>query len=97
MTLSAVAEKLRKRVTEYRWQKRFDLKVSPAANFIEMALNLTEMALVKQRPVTTDEEQWFHEGWPVIHILEDTEWEDMIDLYRTMTFKLEERNWFRHP
>jgi hypothetical protein len=72
-----------------------DMKVSPAINVIEMALNVTELGLVKSRPVDVLEEHWFHDAWAVIHTLEDTEWEDIIDLYRTLTFKVEERNWFR--
>ncbi|HMX04858.1 MAG TPA: hypothetical protein PK511_06260 [Chitinophagales bacterium] len=95
MTLGALTDKLRKRIVEFRWKHRFETKVSPAINFIEMALNITELAMVKSRPIDILEEHWFHEGWPVIHTLEDTEWEDIIDLYRTLTFKVQERNWFR--
>lgn len=95
MTLATITEKLRKRIIEFRWHHRFETKMHPAVDYMEIALNLAELGIVHQRPIAQDEEQWFHEGWPVIHKLEDTEWEDMIDLYRTMTFKLEERNWLR--
>ena len=95
MTLAALTEKLRKRLTEYRHTNRFDTKINSAINCIETALNLTEFALDKNRPVEPFEEHWFHESWSIIKPLEDTEWEDIIDLYRTLGFKLKERNWFR--
>lgn len=96
MTLAGVADKLRKRIVEYRWKHRLDTQIHPAINFIETALNLAELGILRTRPISIDEESWFHEGWPVIQKLEDTDWEDIIDLYRTLTFKLEERNWFRN-
>ncbi|HNW00385.1 MAG TPA: hypothetical protein PKL06_13505 [Chitinophagales bacterium] len=95
MTLGAVVSKLRKRMIEYRWHTRFETSMHQAADYIEIALNLAELSIVQSRPVTPEEEVWFHEGWPVVHSLEDTEWEDIIDLYRTLTFKLSERNWMR--
>ncbi|MBK7036084.1 MAG: hypothetical protein KBF42_10305 [Chitinophagales bacterium] len=95
MTLAALAEKLRKRLTEYRQTNRFDTKINSAINCIEIALGLTEFALDKSRPIEVYEESWFEESWTIIKPLEDTEWEDIIDLYRTLGFKLKERNWFR--
>jgi len=95
MTLAAINDKLRRRITEYRWQMRLVPKLQPALNYVEIALNISELAVMLQRPITLEEEEWFHEGWPVVHTLEDTEWEDLIDLYRTMTYKIQERNWLR--
>lgn len=95
MTLGAVVSKLRRRVIEYRWHTRFETKMHQAVDYIEIALNLAELSIVQNRAISTEEESWFHEGWPVVHSLEETEWEDIIDLYRTMTFKLTERNWMR--
>lgn len=95
MTLSGIAEKLRKRLTEYRQAHRIDTKINSAINVIEIALNFTEFALDKSRAVEVYEEHWFMESWIIIQPLEDTEWEDIIDLYRTLGFKLKERNWFR--
>ncbi len=95
MTLSAIVGKLRKRIVEYRWHKRFDTQMYAAVDYIEIALNLAELSIIQQRAISTEEEYWFHEAWPVVHTLEDTEWEDIIDLYRTMAYKLAERNWLR--
>lgn len=95
MTLSAVVERLRKRMVEFRYSTRFDTKINATINSIEMSVNLTELAIDQKRAVMPEEEIWFHESWNMIHRLERTEWEDIIDLYRTLEFKIKERNWFR--
>ncbi len=95
MTLSATVERLRRRLIEYRFSNRFNTKIHTQINIIETALNLAEMGIDKNRTIQENEEHWFNESWDVIHILEKTEWEDILDLYRNMGFKLKERNWFR--
>jgi hypothetical protein len=86
---------LRKRLTEYRHTNRLDSKIQAHINIIETALNLTEMAIDKGRSISTEEEYWFTGGWGMIHQLERTEWDDLVDLYRELGFKVKERNWFR--
>lgn len=95
MTLSGVTGQLRKRLTEYRHTNRFDTKIHAPINMIENALNLTEFAIDKNRPIAVDEEFWFDGGWELIHKLERTEWDDIVDLYRELGYKVKERNWFR--
>ncbi|MFI5171618.1 MAG: hypothetical protein ACHQFW_04465 [Chitinophagales bacterium] len=95
MTLAAIAERLRKRLTEYRQANRFNTKINTPISMIEIALNLTELAIDRNRPIDPAEEIWFKESWSIIQPLEKTEWEDIIDLYRNLAFKLNERNWFR--
>ncbi|HRF77559.1 MAG TPA: hypothetical protein PLJ00_02925 [Chitinophagales bacterium] len=96
MTLGALSEKLRKRVTELRHDSRMQAKINAPLITIEIALGLTELAIDKNRPVSPDEEHWFHESWNIINQLERTEWDDIIDLYRSLAFKMGERNWFRN-
>jgi hypothetical protein len=96
MTLSALTEKLRKRVVEYRHDNRINTKINSPLNYIEIALGLTELAIDKNRPIAVEEEFWFKESWNIIHQLDRTEWDDIIDLYRSLAFKLGERNWFRN-
>lgn len=95
MTLAGITERLRKRMIEYRYTNRFNTKINSAIIYIETALNLTELAIDRNRPIEISEEQWFNESWTIIQPLEKTEWEDIIDLYRSLAFKLKERNWFR--
>lgn len=95
MTLAAIAEKLRKRTTEYRHDTRGDTQINMPIIIVEIALGLTELAIDTNRPIAQDEEDWFNESWNIIHRLEKTEYEDIIDLYRSLKFKLNERNWFR--
>ncbi len=95
MTLAAVAEKLRKRTTEYRQENRMETKINTPIIIVEIALGLTELAIDRNRAIAQDEEDWFNESWNIIHRLEKTEYEDIIDLYRNLKFKLSERNWFR--
>ena len=95
MTLAGITSLLRKRLTEYRHAQRFDTKMHAPINIMETALNITELAIDKSRPIKPDEEYWFDEAWPLIHKLEMTEWDDLVDLYRELGFKVKERNWFR--
>ena len=95
MTLAGLTERLRKRLIEYRYTNRFDTKINSAIIYIETALNLAELAIALSRPIEISEEQWFNESWTIIQPLEKTEWEDIIDLYRSLAFKLKERDWFR--
>lgn len=95
MTLAALTDKLRKRITEYRHDNRMQSKINSPLNTIEIALALTEFALDKGRPIAVEEEHWFNESWNIIHKLEGTDWDDIIDLYRNLAYKLGERNWFR--
>lgn len=95
MTLGALSEKLRKRVTELRHDSRMQTKINAPLITIEIALGLTELAIDKNRPVSPLEELWFTESWNIIDQLERTEWDDIIDLYRSLAFKMGERNWFR--
>lgn len=95
MTLAAIAEKLRKRTTEYRQTQRLDTQINTPLIIVEIALGLTELAIDRNRAISEDEEDWFNESWNIIHRLEKTEFEDIIDLYRSLKFKLNERNWFR--
>ena len=96
MTLGALSEKLRKRVTELRHDNRMHTKINAPLITIEIALGLTELAINKSRPISPEEEHWFHESWNIINQLERTEWDDIIDLYRSLAFKMGERNWFRN-
>lgn len=95
MTLAAVVELLRKRLEEYRHANRMHTRIQAPVNILEIALNIAELAIDKNRPLSDEDVQWFRESWQVIHCFENTEWEDLTDLYRTLTHKMEERNWFR--
>ncbi|MFN0276177.1 MAG: hypothetical protein ACKVPJ_10550 [Chitinophagales bacterium] len=95
MTLSAITNILRKRITEYRHTNRANSSIHEAINMIEIALNITELSISTARAVTETEESWFEPDWKIIHSLEKTEWDDLIDLYRELAYKVKERNWFR--
>lgn len=96
MTLAAITNILRKRITEYRQHNRITPTVNEAVDIIEIALNITELGLAKNRIIPAQEEQWFTPDWKIILALEKTEWDDLIDIYREVIFKVQERNWFRN-
>ncbi|MBC8047613.1 MAG: hypothetical protein H7Y00_12510 [Fimbriimonadaceae bacterium] len=95
MTLAAITNILRKRITEYRHNNRINTSINEAINLIEIALNVTELGISNNRAIEISEEHWFEPDWKIIYALEKTEWDDLIDLYRELDFKVKERNWFR--
>jgi len=95
MTLAAIANILRKRITEFRHSNRVNAGINEAVNRIEIALNISELGISKNRIIEISEEIWFEPDWKIIHTLERTEYDDLIDLYRELIYKVEERNWFR--
>ncbi|MBC8173401.1 MAG: hypothetical protein H7X71_05780 [Chitinophagales bacterium] len=95
MTLASITNICRKRITEYRHNNRVNTSINEAINLLEIALNITELGISKNRPVEITEEQWFEPDWKIIYALEKTEWDDLIDLYRELIYKVQERNWFR--
>lgn len=95
MTLSAISNILRKRITEYRHNNRASSSIHEAINIIEIALCIAEISISNGRKILETEERWFEPDWKIIHALEKTEWDDLIDLYRELGYKVKERNWFR--
>ncbi len=95
MTLAAITQMLRKRLVEYMFDNKRTQRIQPAINIIEIALCIAELGIEKQRQIAPEEEHWFNESWDIIKTLEKTDWEDIIDLYRNLEFKVKERNWFR--
>ena len=95
MTLGALTQVLRKRLTEFRHENRRSHTIFEAVNMIEIALNIAELGTIKERPVSDDEQIWFQPDWKIIHSLDKTDYDDLTDLFRELIFKVEERNWFK--
>jgi hypothetical protein len=95
MTLAAIANILRKRLSYYRHTNRANTSINEAVNCIEIALNITELGISANHPIDKPDEKWFQPDWSIILALDKTEWDDMSDLYRELCYKVKERNWFR--
>jgi hypothetical protein len=78
-------QKLRKRITQYRHFKLIKgTETSIHVNALEIALNLAEFAIEKNRKITQEESSWFNADWELMHVFENSEWEDLLIGYFEM-------------
>ncbi len=92
--LNELLSKIRLRLSEYRFHKIGEV-TSIHINAIEIAVCLTEYALEVKRPINKDEKRWFDALWQITHVLENSDWEDLIDLYIKLVDEVEKNKFFR--
>ncbi len=94
MELDNLVKKLREKITEYRYEKHKE-DTSIHVNAIEIALCLTEYAIIKNRKILSSEKCWFEAGWEIIQVFENSEWEDIIKLYHQLVQDVTSRGYFK--
>ena len=87
--LNTVRNKLRERLSEYRYYK-IGKVTSIHINAIEMSLCLVDYVIENDRKILDNEKRWFEAGWQLSHVLDNSEWEDLLELYFNLKSKLEE-------
>lgn len=92
--MEELCNKLRKRLTEYRYARR-DKEVSTHIISIEIALGLVELSLNESRNIRLEEEQWFNASYYIQMVLEGSEWEDISDMYMDLKDAVESQNYLR--
>lgn len=92
--LNELLSKIRLRLSEYRFHKIGET-TSIDINAIEISICLTEYALEIKRPINKSEESWFDALWQITQVLENSDWEDLIDLYIELGNEVEKINFFR--
>ena len=90
--LNTIRNKLRKRLSEYRYFK-IGKGTSIHINAIDMSLCFADFAIDENRKIHEYEKRWFEAGWQLIHVLENSEWEDLLELYFDLKSELEEKNY----
>jgi len=93
-SVNIIRTNLRQRLTEYRY---FSLgkENSIHINAVEISLCLVDYAIEKKRAISKDEEKWFNAGWEIIQVFENSDWEDIIELYNKLCDLVEKKNYFR--
>jgi len=82
---------LRKRMSEYRHYKIQNGQTSIHINAIEISLCLAEYALVDKQAIIENDKRWFEAGYQVLNVLENSEWENICELYFDLKSELIER------
>ena len=62
---------------------------------VEIAVNLTEFALKKDRAIQPNEEMWFEATYPIAHSFDGTEREKIYTLYKELIKYVQANNFFR--
>ena len=78
--IQILLNKLRSRLLQYREYKQ-GKEVSLHVNSIEIALCLAEFHVIDKRQILPSEKPWFTASYYVQMVLENSEWEDISDLY----------------
>jgi hypothetical protein len=96
MDLTEIAYQLRKRLLEYR-QATIGKEISTHINAIDISISLTELSLKLNpiRKISKEEENWFRAGYHLSMVLENSEWENMYDLYSKLVQEVEKQDYFR--
>jgi hypothetical protein len=94
MNIRQVTEKLRDSIHKLR-NDRKQYYISPEISTVEIALNLTEFCLKRNRSISTDEEMWFEASFYLGHGLDGTEWQDVYYYYLDIVNYVKENNYFR--
>ncbi|MFL5764580.1 MAG: hypothetical protein ACJ77K_11615 [Bacteroidia bacterium] len=96
MDLAEITDQLRKRLMEYR-QVQAGKEISSHINAIDISLSLTELGLrqIPIRKISKEEENWFRAGYHLSMVLENSEWEDLYNLYSKLVQEVEKQNYFR--
>lgn len=98
MDLIELIKNLRARLSEYRYSK-IGKEISIHVNAIEMSLCLVEFALDSKphRKISKAEQEWFKASYHISMILENSEWEDLANMYYSLVEEVKKRNFFNNP
>lgn len=78
--MKELIENFRVRLSEYRYH-RIDKEVSIHVNAMDIAICLSEYALLDARKITKDEMRWFDAVYQLDYIFGGSEWEDLVNYY----------------
>ena len=84
----------RNRLTEYRVSK-VGFEVSIHINALEIAINLAEFSIRKDRVILQSEEIWFNADWELINVFENSKWEDLLHSYFQLKELLKKNNYLK--
>ena len=94
MIIEDLIKNIRKRYLEFRVENSSSY-ISLHLNAIEIAVCLVEFALEDGREIQKKEEAWFNAGYYVSLVLDNSEWQDISDMYNVLVDEVEKRNFFR--
>lgn len=94
MTIEDLTKNIRKRCLEFRIENK-DEYISPHLSSVEIAVSLVEFALEIGREIQKKEEAWFRAGYHISLVLDNSEWQDISDMYNVLVDEVEKRNFFR--
>lgn len=80
MEINLLRQTLRRRLAEYRYFK-IEKGTSIHVNAIEIALDLIDYAVEKNRTISKQEQNWFNAGWELMMVFQNSDWEDLLELY----------------
>jgi len=82
-------------LTEHQNDKLKNHDISTVINPIEIALSLSEYSYNNERLIEPNEEIWFNVSFPMIHSLQGTKWDKLLDSYTELVELAKENNFFR--
>lgn len=93
--VKTILKSLRTRLIEYRvYKENSKTQISGHIASLEIALNLAELGVYENREIYSLEQYWFKADYYIRLVLENSEWEDMADLYDEMCEAVKEQNYF---
>jgi hypothetical protein len=89
-----IISSLREEVNKYR-EVRGKLYILDDVLAVEIAINLTEFCLKKNRPIELNEEIWFEASYALAQSLDGTEWESIYSFYKELVDYVKNNSYFR--
>lgn len=94
MDILNIIENLRSDVIKYREEKKQSY-VSPDICSVEIAINIVEFCLKRNRQIHESEEIWFKASFYLANGLDGTEWENLYLAYKSLVDYVEKHDYFR--
>ena len=91
-------ENLRNRTNEFRNSIDFNRGGSLTlffTNVIQISICLSEIGLLRGREISVQEEYWFQAYYHLTFELSGSDFQDLLDNYRSLVTEIERRNYFR--
>lgn len=95
MDIKFIINNLRIDVAQFRLDRK-NYYISPEICTVEIALNLVEFCLKRNRVILEEEEMWFNANYLLAHGLQGTQWENVYINYVNLTNYVKNNNYFRN-
>ncbi len=93
--IKEIVKLLRNRLIEYRnYKVQSNTVISGHVGSLEIALNLAEFGVYENREIYPLEQYWFKADYYIRLVFENSEWEDLADLYDEMCRAVVELDYF---